>query len=170
MKEFEPSRIFGLALTVFLLASASAFAKDSKTIDFDHPTSLGGVSINPGSYKIRWVSHSPEATVTIKSGRMFVGTTEARWVERHKLYESDAVVEDTDGHGSTWVLELRFAGKTKVLVFVEPHSNATQAAPVNPSPATGVSALTRPVHPFGFLGKPREVKAPPPYRQLSVVA
>lgn len=162
MKGSEKSRGFALALAVFLVASASAFAKDYKTVDFDHPTSLGGVTIKPGSYKIGWVSHSPEATVTIKSGRMVVGTTEARWVERHEVYESDTVVEDTDGHGSTWVLELRFAGKTKALVFDEPHSNATLAVPVNPSTPAGVGAPTRPAQSIRFLGKPRAVGAPLP--------
>lgn len=93
---------------------------------------------------------------------MVVGTTEARWVERHKVYESDAVVEDTNAHGSTWVLELRFAGKSKVLVFDEPHSNATQAAPVNPSTAVGVSALTRPALSISYLEMARAVEAPLP--------
>jgi len=165
MKGFQQPRSFALALAVFLLASPSAFAKDSKTIDFTHTTSLGGVALTPGHYEISWVSHSPEATVTVKSGRKVLGTTEARWVERNHAYESNAVVEDARSDGSKWVMELRFAGKTKVLVFEEPHSSATQAAPMNPSTAAataGLNAAARPAHQIRFVGKPRAVNRPVP--------
>jgi hypothetical protein len=106
-----------LALAFVLLASASALAKNSKTIKMVYDGNLSGTHLSVGSYKVQWENHSPDATVTFKQGKEVVLTTHAKVEERDREYNNNEVVYDTGADGSRTITEIRFAGSKEVLVF-----------------------------------------------------
>jgi len=106
-----------LCFGLLLAAGIPAAAKNARTINFGHAIVLQGKSLPAGKYKVEWQTHSPEATVQILHGRQLVVTTDGRVEQRDKINYSDAVVYDTAPDGSMTLLEIRFAGSNKVLVF-----------------------------------------------------
>jgi hypothetical protein len=107
-------------LVIFVLTAASAFAKNDKNerrLTLNHAVSVNGTTIPAGTYKVAWVSHSPEATVTFLNGQKAVATSAATWVDRGTPYQDDAVVYSADSDGSRSIVEIRFKGMSKALVF-----------------------------------------------------
>jgi hypothetical protein len=117
-------RVVSLLSVLFILSvtSTSAWAKRSGrsgTVNFPYAASLNGTSLSAGRYKIKWQTHSPEATVTVSRGKNVLTTTQAKWVERDVLYTTNAILYDIQADGSRRVLEIRFAGTKGALIFGE---------------------------------------------------
>jgi hypothetical protein len=108
-----------LGLPFLLVVGPSAFAmpNNEKTFTFASDVSLNGTMLPAGYYDIRWVSHSPEATVTFAQGGHVVATSMGKWVDRGAKYKADAVVYTNNADGSHTLKEIRFAGQKQVLVF-----------------------------------------------------
>ena len=106
-----------LSLGLLVAIGIPAAAKNARTINLGHAIVLQGKNLPAGRYKVEWQTHSPEATVQILHGRQLVVTTDGRVEQRDKINYSDAVVYDTAPDGSMTLLEIRFAGSNKVLVF-----------------------------------------------------
>lgn len=106
------------------LATASAFAKDHATITLGQQASINGTALPQGSYKVAWVSHSPQATVTFSRGKQTVATAEGKWVDRDRKYDSTEVLYSNNGDGSKKVIEIRFAGMNQALVFGDSDSSS----------------------------------------------
>jgi hypothetical protein len=106
-----------LSLGLLLAAGISAAAKESRTIKLDHAIVLQGKKVPAGWYKVEWQTHSPEATVNLLQERKLVVSTEGRLELRDRKSSCDSVVYDTAPDGSMTLLEIRFAGSNKVLVF-----------------------------------------------------
>jgi hypothetical protein len=119
-------RSFALVLAVFLIASLPAAAKNSRTIKVLYSASLTGTPVAAGEYAVSWVSHSPEATVTLAKGNKSVATAEGKWVERASKYEKNGVVYSTHSDGTRSIDEIRFAGMSQVIVFGESGSSGGQ--------------------------------------------
>ena len=110
-------KISVLTLAILLMASVPAFAKDSVSITVTHLLSLRGSQVAPGDYKVSWVTHSPEATVTFKQSEKIAATADARLVDRDEKYSTTAVVYQTNSDGTRTLLEIRIGGTKQALVF-----------------------------------------------------
>ncbi|MBZ5535813.1 MAG: hypothetical protein LAO31_07650 [Acidobacteriia bacterium] len=110
-------KISVLTLAVLLMASVPALAKDSVTVTVTHPLSLRGGQVAPGDYKVSWVTHSPDATVTFKHVDKVAATTDARLVDRDEKYSNTAVVYRTNSDGTRTLTEIRIGGTKQALVF-----------------------------------------------------
>jgi uncharacterized protein YfaP (DUF2135 family) len=106
-----------LALALILAGSASAFASDSHKVKLPFGMTLGGTQLAAGEYHISWVTHSPEATVTVAQKQSVVATVEGRLVESDKTNWQNAVIYDDNPDGTRKITEIRMAGSKKVLVF-----------------------------------------------------
>jgi hypothetical protein len=113
-------------LLMLLGPNASATPNNEKTFTFASDVSLNGTMLPAGYYDIRWVSHSPEATVTFTQGGHMVATSMGKWVDRGAKYKADAAVYTNNADGSHTLKELRFAGQKQVLVL-GPAAESAQA-------------------------------------------
>ena len=108
---------WSLLILVVLGLSFSARANNERTIPFRTEVVLNGSKLPAGFYEISWVSHSPEATVTfVKAGHLMVTAT-GMWVERRARYTADSLIYTNNPDGSHTLLEIRFAGQKRALVF-----------------------------------------------------
>jgi hypothetical protein len=106
-----------LSLGLLLAAGIPALAKNSRTVTLPHATVLQGTALPAGQYSVEWESQSPAATVQFVQHRKVVVSTQGRVEQRDRSYERDAVVYSTSPDGSMSLVEIRFAGSNKVLVF-----------------------------------------------------
>lgn len=113
----QSSKRITLALVIFVLAAASAFAKNERQLAIVNDATVSGQTLHAGSYKVDWVSHSPEATVTFYRGKEAVAKVEGKWVDRGSKYSQNAVVYADNPDGSKSVVEIRFAGMNRALVL-----------------------------------------------------
>jgi hypothetical protein len=61
-----------------------------------------------------------DAVVKFEKDGNLVGTAEGRWVKRDAKYEANAIVYQRNVDGSRTLLEIRFSGMSRALVFGEP--------------------------------------------------
>jgi hypothetical protein len=106
-----------LSLGLLLAAGIPAAAKNARTVNIDHALALQGKNLPAGKYRVEWQTHSPEATVQFLRKGQLVATTEGRVEQRDKTPCCNTVVYDTAPDGTVTLLEIRFAGSNKVLVF-----------------------------------------------------
>jgi len=111
------TRRLSLLIFVALVLNLSARASNSKTVPFTAEVILNGSKLPAGDYEIRWLSHSPEATVTFVRAGHVMATAMGKWVERGAKYKADALVYTNNADGSHTLLEIRFAGRSQALVF-----------------------------------------------------
>jgi hypothetical protein len=104
-------------LVILVLVAASAFAKNERRLTITNDASIGGKTLRAGNYKVDWVSHSPEATVTFYNGKEVVATVEGKWVNRDSEYKQNAVLYENHPDGSRSIIEIRFAGMKQALVL-----------------------------------------------------
>ncbi|MBZ5552879.1 MAG: hypothetical protein LAO21_09180 [Acidobacteriia bacterium] len=119
MKKQMKWKISILTLAVLLMASVPALAKDSVTVTVTHPLSFHGGQVAPGDYKVSWVTHSPDATVTFKHSDKVAVTADARLVDRDERYSTSAVVYQNNSDGTRTLLEIRIGGTKQALVFAQ---------------------------------------------------
>jgi cell division protein FtsN len=87
--------------------------------DFTLPRTLkvGGIHLPVGSCLISWESYTPDAIVKIEGDRGMGVTVEGRWVNHGVSYTEDAVAYQTNRDGSRTLVEIRFSGMGRALVF-----------------------------------------------------
>jgi len=106
-----------LALALILSGSASALAKDAYRLTLRYDMTLKGTPLAAGSYSISWVTHSPEATVTVAKNKNVVATAQGRLVDAGKRFTQNVVLYDESADGTRTILEIRLAGSTQAIVF-----------------------------------------------------
>jgi len=106
-----------LASALLLAFGIPALAANARTVELKRDATLSGTTLAAGHYVVRWLTHSPQATVEFAQGHKVVLSTEGRLEERGKKYDSDMVVYVAAADGSMTISEIRFAGSSKVLVF-----------------------------------------------------
>jgi len=103
------------------LIATSAFAKNGakseKKVTLSQTAALNGVAIPAGSYNVTWSAESGDPTVTFVKGKEAVATAQARWVDRDTKYEQNQVLYSNNSDGSRTIIEIRFAGMNRALVF-----------------------------------------------------
>lgn len=120
MRIQNQARRLAVGSVIAFLAVTPAFAKHSRQVDFDKAMTINGKLLTPGKYNVIWETHSPQATITITHKNDVVVTTSGTVVERPKAYDNDSILYKTEPDGSHTLLELRFAGSNKVLIFDNP--------------------------------------------------
>jgi hypothetical protein len=125
-----------LSVARLLASGIPALAKNSRTVTLAYDVVLKGTSLLAGQYSVRWVTHSPGATVEFVRNHQVVLSTEGRVEERinafdrnvaahtesrldcrNNPYDYDAVFYNTASDGTMSLVEIRFAGSSNVLVF-----------------------------------------------------
>ena len=155
IKRFTP------VLAVCLMASVSAFAKNSRSLKLAYRASLSGTQIAAGQYKLVWDLHGPDATVMLMKNKSVVATTRGKWVDGRTQYRSDAVIYTTGPNGERSITEIRFAGMKQALVLSDSSSvtaiptthTLVEGMPTAQAAETG-GARAKAAR-IRFLGKPR---------------
>ena len=106
-----------LSLGLLLAAGIPASASGSRTIKLEHAIVLQGKNVPAGWYKVEWQTHSPEATVQLLQEGKLVATTDGKLEVRDRTNSCDSVLYDAMPDGTMSLLEIRFGGSRKVLVF-----------------------------------------------------
>lgn len=106
-----------LILAVLAVAGIPALAKDSQTVTLRYGAVLNGKTLSAGKYTVQWETHSPQATVQFLRRQTVIATAEGAVEQRDKIYDQDTVVYNSAPDGSKSVVEIRFGGSNKVLVF-----------------------------------------------------
>jgi hypothetical protein len=94
-----------------------AFEKGSRDFMFPSVLTLNGTHVPKGDYTISWESYSPDAVVKFVRNYDVVATAEGKWMKRDVPYKLDAVVWRASADGSRILLEIRFGGMSRALVF-----------------------------------------------------
>jgi hypothetical protein len=106
-----------LAAALLLAFTLPGLAKDSRTVTLNRNVVLSGTTLPAGQYVVRWVTHNLQATVEFTHDRKVVLSTEGKFEDRGKKYDSNMVVYETAADGAVMISEIRFAGSSQVLVF-----------------------------------------------------
>src|SRR5437868_15383999 len=107
------------AMTILFATSCIAVAagpKTSQNVNLENSLNVNGQILKAGDVDVRWVTHSPQATVTFVQRKANV-TAEGVYVTRPEKAERDAVVYRSNPDGSKSLIELQFGGSNKVLSF-----------------------------------------------------
>jgi len=114
------TKIFTFLAVAALAAAVPARAGDSQTITIGHDATVGGAFLAAGDYVVSWKTHSPEANVTFQSTRghkVVVTKAQGRIEKRNVVYDRPMVVYEEAPDGSRKLVELRFEGSNRALVF-----------------------------------------------------
>jgi len=108
-----------LATGLLVAVSTAAKPRDSKDVLLHFDATVGSTHLTSGNYSVKWVTHSPEATVTFMKGNKVVATAEGKVINRGTVYKDDEVVYNELPNGSRSIQEIRFHGSNDVIVFQE---------------------------------------------------
>jgi len=94
-----------------------AYERGSRSFWFPSGLTLHGTHIPGDDCVIRWESYVTDAVVKFEKDGSIVTTAEGRWVSRDVKYPWNAIVYQRNRDGSRTLLEIRFEGMNRVLVF-----------------------------------------------------
>ena len=117
-------RQFAWMLLVLTLGGLPASAESFRIISWGSSVELNGTEIPGGNYGVRWKSHKTGALVTFLTCEHPVAIAQGKWVKRDSRYKIDSILYETKEDGSRTLLEVRFAGMNRALVFGESESEA----------------------------------------------
>jgi lipopolysaccharide export system protein LptA len=107
------------AMTILLTTACAVHAggpKTSQDIHLDQAVNVNGQALKAGDAEVRWVTHSPQASVTFVQRKSTL-TADGVFVTRDQKADRDAVVYRINPDGSRSLIELQFGGSNKVLSF-----------------------------------------------------
>jgi hypothetical protein len=116
------SVVMGLAL---LLAS-SAFAATKASLNLQDPTTVNGIKLKAGDYKLQWDGSGPNVEVSIIQGKNVLTKVPAKVVDLSSPSQNSAAVVTRNGDGTSTLSGARFEGKRFALDLGD-SSEATQA-------------------------------------------
>jgi hypothetical protein len=116
------SVVMGLAL---LLAS-SAFAATKASLNLQDPTTVNGIKLKAGDYKLMWDGSGPNVEVSIIQGKNVLTKVPAKVVDLSSPSQNSAAVVTRNGDGTSTLSGARFEGKRFALELGD-SSEATQA-------------------------------------------
>lgn len=100
-----------LVMGVALLLATSAFAATKASLTLDHPTTLNGITLKAGDYKLEWEGSGPQVEVSIVKGKQVVAKVPARVVDLSQPTNDNQAIFNQSGDGSTTLAGARFQGK-----------------------------------------------------------
>jgi cell division protein FtsN len=93
-----------------------SFERGSREFRMPRVLKLQGTDIPVGDCVISWESYLPNAIVRIQTNRS-AAVAEGKWVERGVKYDTNAVVYTEGRNGARVLMEIRFSGMGRALVF-----------------------------------------------------
>jgi|SRR5579871_3811428 hypothetical protein len=114
-----------LPVLFVFLASTSVLAKKDPPRPFKLPAvvTLNGAQVPAGIYELNLETQGSAVRVTLLKGGQFVATAPGVWVKTGIKYSEDEVLLRVNAEGSKSVIEIRFAGAARAIVFDD--TNAT---------------------------------------------
>jgi hypothetical protein len=97
--------------------SPRAFERGSRDFRFPLVVTLNGTQVPVGDYTISWESYSPDAVVKFTRNYDVVVTADGKWMKSEVPYPLNAIVWRKGADGSQTLLEIRFGGMSRALVF-----------------------------------------------------
>lgn len=120
--KISKSVVMGLAL---LLAS-SAFAATKASLNLQDPTTVNGIKLKAGDYKLEWDGSGPNVEVSIIQGKNVLTKVPAKVVDLSSPSQNSAAVVTRNGDGTSTLSGARFEGKRFALELGD-SSEGTQA-------------------------------------------
>jgi hypothetical protein len=120
--KISKSVVVGLAL---LLAS-SAFAATKASLNLQDPTTVNGIKLKAGDYKLQWDGSGPNVEVSIIQGKNVLTKVPAKVVDLSSPSQNSAAVVTRNGDGTSTLSGARFEGKRFALELGD-SSEGTQA-------------------------------------------
>jgi len=107
----------GLVVSIALLLSLGAFAKNenSGSFDLEQPAKVGSTVLQPGHYKAEWTGPENAVKVSILRNGKTVATAEGSIKELPSKSQQDSVTLKTLPDNSTLVDEIDFNNRTEAL-------------------------------------------------------
>jgi PilZ domain/SPOR domain len=93
------------------------FERGSRDFAFASRLSLNGSKMPFGAFTIRWESHVSEAKVQFEQDRDLIATVAGRWIKLPAKSSRDEYVYVRNPDGSKTLVEIRFSGLDRALVF-----------------------------------------------------
>jgi hypothetical protein len=108
-----------LAVLILLLASSHVWAKKNPPRLFSLPVVfiLNGAQVPAGMYELTCETQGSAVRVTLLKGGQFVATAPGVWVKTGIKYSDDEVLFRVNPEGSKSLIEIRFAGASRAIVF-----------------------------------------------------
>jgi hypothetical protein len=94
-----------------------AYERGSHEITFPAGLTIHGSHVPLGNCVVSWEAYATDANVKIEKEGSLVASVDGKLVRRDDTYERDAIVYQKNRDGSRTLLEIRFGGMSKVLVF-----------------------------------------------------
>lgn len=120
MKRGRIRSVWLAVLAVTAMAVVPAFGINRHRVTILHDVTLGETKLKAGEYLLKWETHSPEATVTIQGYGKNQGTAMGKVVEHKEKFDQDTIVDAPAEDGSRRLVEIRFGGTRKSIVFDVP--------------------------------------------------
>ncbi len=117
IRKYLGTSVLSMALLLASGIAAWAGSNHSGSVKFQQDVVVHGKTLTAGNYRVRWTTHSPEATVEFTHRHGAVLSTEGTYVDRGQTYPQNMYVTETGADGTQRLLEVRFAGSSKVLTF-----------------------------------------------------
>jgi hypothetical protein len=114
-----------LPVLIVLLASSPVWAKKNPSRPFGLPVAviLNGAQVPAGMYELTCETHGSAVRVTLLKDGQFVATAPGAWVKTGIKYSEDEVLFRVNPEGSKSLIEIRFGGAVRAIVF--DHTDAT---------------------------------------------
>ena len=116
---YRQGKITVLLFAVSLLLSQSGARAETRKASIRIPQTVlvGTSTLEPGDYSLQWVTHSPEATITLTRKGTAAVATQGRVEVREARYSRDMLIYRNSADGPPRLVEVRFAGKKEVLIL-----------------------------------------------------
>lgn len=98
-----------------VLLAASAWAANKGPLQLQHPTNVGGKTLQSGNYSVQWTGSGDQVELTVFRGKNAVATTSAHVIQRDSASSYDSALVTQSGDGNFSLTEIRFGGKKMAL-------------------------------------------------------
>jgi hypothetical protein len=100
-----------LVLGLAVLLASSAFAATKANLHLNDSTTVNGVKLKPGDYKLEWDGTGPDVQVNIMQGKTVLAKAPAKVVDLQSPAQNNAAVVIKNNDGTTALSGARFEGK-----------------------------------------------------------
>jgi hypothetical protein len=108
-----------LSILILLLTNGSLWARKNPPRPFNLPVViiLNGAQVPAGMYELTCETQGSAVRVTLLKDGQFVATAPGVWVKTGIKYSDDEVLFRVNPEGSKSLIEIRFAGASRAIVF-----------------------------------------------------
>ena len=100
-----------LVLGLAVLLASTAYAATKANLHLNDSTTVNGVKLKPGDYKLEWDGTGPDVQVNIMQGKTVLAKAPAKVVDLKSPAVNNAAVVTKNNDGTTALSGARFEGK-----------------------------------------------------------